>query len=209
MERREALKNIGFGSAALFSSSVLFGALQSCTSVPEVNWVPTFFSPEEAAQIEKICEGICPKTSTPGAIEAGVPAHLDAAMKVIENDPEANLMKKGMAVFVQNFDAHQQISIYEVTSSQMTDVINDYFLRYNEDEEILKNMRESMAANQGEGMSEDLLEAFFITQIVDSTFWSYFTSELVGEQVMRYDPVPVNYNGCIPYEAGTKSWSSV
>lgn len=209
MERREALKNIGFGSAALFTSSVLFGALQSCSSVPKVNWVPTYFSPEEAAQIEKICEGICPKTETPGALEAGVPAHIDAAMTVMGNEPEAELLKKGMAVFVENFNSNQEVFIYEASTEQMTEVINDYFTRYNEDQSIFGKMREAMGTNDGSDMAPELLEAFFVSQIVDSTFWSYFTSELVGEKVMRYDPVPVNYNGCIPYEPGTKSWSSV
>ncbi len=209
MERREALKNIGFGSAALFTSSVLFGALQSCSSTPKVNWIPTYFSAEEAAQLEKICEGICPKTSTPGANEAGVPAHLDAAMTVMANEPEAQLMKRGMAVFTENFDNNQEVSIYDATTDQMTGVINDYFTRYNEDPSILASMRQAMGTNDGADMTPELLEAFFVSQIVDSTFWSYFSSELVGEKVMRYDPVPVNYDGCIPYEPGTKSWSNV
>lgn len=208
MERRKALKNIGFGSAAIFSSSVLFGALQSCSSAPKVNWIPTYFSAEEAAQLEKICEGICPKTETPGAIEAGVPAHLDTAMGVMANEPEAKFMKQGMTVFTENWDKSQDVSIYDATTDQMTDVINDYFVRYNEDQSILGRMREAMGKEDA-NMAPELLEALFVTQIVDATFQSYFTSELVGEKVMRYDPIPVNYEGCIPYEPGQKSWSNV
>lgn len=208
MERREALKNLGFGSAAIFGSSVLFGALQSCSSVPEVNWVPLYFSAEEAAQLEKICEGICPKTDTPGALEAGVPKHLDSAMLTMANEPEAKEMKKGMAVFVEQFNDANDASIYDATTEQMTTFINDYFTRYNEDQKILAGMR---AAMQGESpsLTPEQQEALFVTQMVDSTFWSYFTSELVGEEVMRYDPIPQNYEGCIPYEAGTMSWSDV
>ena len=138
-----------------------------------------------------------------------MPAHIDAAMTVMGNEPEAELLKKGMAVFVENFNSNQEVSIYEASTEQMTEVINDYFTRYNEDQSIFGKMREAMGTNDGSDMAPELLEAFFVSQIVDSTFWSYFTSELVGEKVMRYDPVPVNYNGCIPYESGTKSWSSV
>ena len=56
---------------------------------------------------------------------------------------------------------------------------------------------------------DDALEVFFLNNVTDATVRSYYTSELVGETVMRYDPVPVNYDGCIPYEKGQKAWSSV
>lgn len=197
MERREALKNIGFGSAAIFGSSVLFGALQGCSSTPEVNWVPVFFNGEEAAQLEKVCEGICPKTTTPGAIDAGVPAHLDKAMSARAEEPEIQLTKEGLQVFVNNFNEVQGIDFYEASTEQITGAINGYFRKYQDDPTVLRKLREAMSEEQPV-LSPDLKEALFVTQIVDSTFWSYFTSELVGETVMRYDPIPVKYEGCIP-----------
>lgn len=208
MERREALRNIGFGSAAIFGSSVLFGALQGCSSVPDINWVPIYFSAEEAAQLEKICEGICPKTDTPGALDAGVPSHLDKAMSATANEAETRLMKQGLSVFAENFDKNQEVGLYEATTEQMTSVINGYFKKYEEDPSILRSLREAMR-EENPTLTPELQEALFVTQVVDSTFWSYFTSELVGETVMRYDPVPGVYEGCIPYEAGQRAWSSL
>jgi hypothetical protein len=209
MERREALKNIGFGSAAIFGSSVLFGALQGCSSAPEVNWIPTFFTAEEAAQLERICEGVLPKTDTPGAIDAGVPSHLDKAMGATASEPETMLTKQGMAVFVDNFKKEQGVSVYDATTEQMTDAINGYFKKYGESPQILGELRAAMR-DESPTLTPEQQEALFVTQIVDSTFWSYFTSELVGETVMRYDPVPgPKYEGCIPYEPGQKAWSSL
>ncbi|WP_422006767.1 gluconate 2-dehydrogenase subunit 3 family protein [Roseivirga pacifica] len=208
MERREALKNIGFGSAALFTSSMLFGALQGCSSAPTVDWVPTFFTPEEAAQLEKICEGICPPTSTPGAVEAGVPNYLDQSMKVIEKHPEADHFRKGMAVFVENFDKNQPVKFNKATTEQVTTAINEYYKKYDSDPSILKSYRESASDKAGE-KSAQFLETHFVTQVVDSTFYAYFTSELVGETVMPYDPIPVQYQGCLPLELGQMSWSNV
>jgi hypothetical protein len=207
MERRKALKNIGFGSAALFGSSMLLGAMQGCSAKPTVNWVPVFFTPEEAAQMEKVCEGIAPRTSTPGAIEAGVPNHLDQAFSVFNTDLESEFFKKGLAVFVKNFDESQEVSFNKATTQQVTDVINSYFNRYNDDSSILKNYRDTY--NDAGEKSDEFVEAHFVTTVVDATFNSYYTSELVGETVMAYDPIPVNYNGCIPLEPGQKSWSSV
>ena len=166
---REALKNIGFGSDPFYIECIVRSLAKLFIS-SKVNWVPTYFSPEEAAQIEKICEGICPKTETPGALEAG--CHIDAAMTVMGNEPEAELLKKGMAVFVENFNSNQEVSIYEASTEQMTEVINDYFTRYNEDQSIFGKMREAMGTNDGSDMAPELLEAFFVSQIVDSTFWA-------------------------------------
>lgn len=207
MERREALKNIGFGSAALFSSSMLFGALQGCSAKPSVNWIPVFFTPEEAAQMEKVCEAIAPKTTTPGALEAGVPNHIDQAYSVLIKEREAEFFKRGLGVFVRNYDENQEVSFNKATTEQITDVINSYFNRYDDNPEILKNYRESFK-DEGE-KTDEFVEVHFVTTVVDATFSSYYTSELVGETVMAYDPIPVKYEGCIPYEPGQKSWSSV
>ena len=207
MERRKAIKNIGFGSAALFSSSLLFGSLQGCAASPTVDWIPVFFTPEEAAQIEKICEGIAPKTTTPGAIEAGVPSHLDQAFSIFSTDKEAEYFKRGLAVFVENFKANGEVSFNKATTEQVTDVINAYYQKYNDQPDILGNYRKTFS-DEGE-KSNEFVEAHFVTSVVDATFNSYFTSELVGETVMAYDPIPVNYNGCITLEPGQKSWSSV
>lgn len=207
MERRKALKNIGFGSAALFSSSLLFGSLQGCSASPTVNWIPVFFTPEEAAQMERVCEGIAPKTDTPGAIEAGVPSHLDQAFSIFSTENEAGYFKRGLAIFVENFKTNGEVSFNNATTDQITDVINAYYKKYNDQPDILANYRETFG-DSGE-KSDEFVEAHFVTNVVDATFNSYFTSELVGETVMAYDPIPVNYNGCITLERGQKSWSSV
>ena len=207
MERREALKNLGFGSMALFTSTALFGALQGCSSAPEMNWAPVYLTSKEAVQLEKICEGILPKTETPGATDAGVADHLDQALSIIYKNRETEFFKKGMAVFVNRFGDNSDVKFGKANTDHVTDVINAYFKKYKEDDSILKNFRETFD-DEGE-KTDEFLEIYFVTNVVDSTFWSYFTSELVGKEVMRYDPIPVKYEGCIPYNEGEKSWSSV
>lgn len=207
MERREALKNLGFGSMALFTSTVFFGALQGCSSTVELDWKPVYLSPEEASQLGKICEGIMPKTSTPGAIEAGVPSHLDSALANIYRNREVEYFKRGLNVFVANFNANQEVSFDGATTEQMTEAINSYFDKYEADKDVLRNYR---AEFRKEGEKDDVfVETYFVTNVVDSTIWSYFSSELVGKEVMAYDPIPGKYEGCIPYEPGQKAWSNV
>ncbi|KOF02632.1 hypothetical protein OB69_09915 [Roseivirga seohaensis subsp. aquiponti] len=207
MERRDALKNLGFGSMALFTSTVFLGALQGCSSAVELDWKPVYLSPEEASQLGKVCEGIMPKTSTPGAIEAGVPSHLDSALANIYRNREAEYFKRGLNVFVANFNANQEVSFDKATTEQMAEAINSYFDKYEADKDILRNYR---AEFRKEGEKDDVfVETYFVTNVVDSTIWSYFSSELVGKEVMAYDPIPGKYEGCIPYEPGQKAWSNV
>ncbi len=192
---------------ALFTSTVFFGALQGCSSAAELDWKPVYLSPEEASQLGKVCEGIMPKTSTPGAIEAGVPSHLDSALANIYRNREAEYFKRGLNVFVANFNANQEVSFDKATTEQMTEAINSYFDKYEADKDILRNYR---AEFRKEGEKDDVfVETYFVTNVVDSTIWSYFSSELVGKEVMAYDPIPGKYEGCIPYEPGQKAWSNV
>ena len=207
MERREAIKSLGFGSMALFTSTLFFGALQGCSPASENIWKPEYLTEEEAEQLTKICEGIMPKTDTPGATEAGVPNHLDSALASIYRSDEAAYFKRGLAVFVANFKANQKLDLNEATTEQVTDAINAYFEKYKADSSILRAYRSEF---RKEGEKDDaFVETYFVTNVVDSTIWSYFTSELVGKEVMAYDPIPGGYQGCIPYKPGQKAWSSV
>ena len=206
MERREALKNLGFGSMALFTSTALFGALQSCSAPDEVSWLPLAMTQRQAAQLQKFCEAVIPKTDTPGAIQAGVPRHLDEAMSKLYKDKDVDYMKRGMAVFVRNFESDHG-SYDGAETAEVTAVINQYFKDWEADEAKMNSFRQGYG-KEGE-KSDEWLEVFFVTNTVDSTFWSYFTSQLVGETVMRYDQIPGRYDGCIPYTPGERAWSSV
>lgn len=209
MERRKALKNIGLGSAALFTSSALFGALQGCSpSAPEVGWIPVFFTPAEAAQMEKICEAIAPKTTTPGAIEAGVVNHLDQALKILYKERDSDYFRRGLAAFVNHYDDNQETSFNKATTEQLTEVINDFVIGFEEDEARNKAYNDDLR-DENSDKSDEFVMTYFTINVVPATFRSYFTSELVGETVMRYDPIPAKYEGCIPYTPGEKSWASV
>jgi len=202
MERREALKNIGFGSMGLFAGTALFGALQGCSSTPGVTWIPAAMTSEEASQLEKFTEAVLPATDTPGAIQAGVARHIDKAMSSIYKDKDVEYMKKGMAVFVKNYDGGYD----SATTEELTDAINAYYKAMAENQEKVRGFQQEYG-NEGE-KSDEWLEYFFVNNTVDATFFSYFTSELVGETVMRYDPIPGEYK-IIEYKPGERAWSSV
>ena len=55
--------------------------------------------------------------------------------------------------------------------------------------------------------SQALPTSFFL-QIKELTVVGYFTSELVGKTVLKYDPIPGRYDPCMPLsEVGNAQWT--
>ena len=51
-------------------------------------------------------------------------------------------------------------------------------------------------------------EPFFYL-LKSTTLLGFFTSEVGATEVLNYDPVPGNYDGCIPLESvGGKTWAT-
>ncbi|MFY0687137.1 MAG: gluconate 2-dehydrogenase subunit 3 family protein [Cyclobacteriaceae bacterium] len=48
----------------------------------------------------------------------------------------------------------------------------------------------------------------FYKKLKQLTILGFTQSEHIGEQVMSYDPIPGEYNGCIPYD-GSNAWSLI
>ncbi|MCU7549766.1 gluconate 2-dehydrogenase subunit 3 family protein [Chitinophagaceae bacterium LB-8] len=95
MERREALKNIAtlIGvTAATALAMERFNFLARCTNKSDKN----YFSESEQKIVSEISGMIIPTTSTPGAIEAGVPAFIEMMLQDCYRKPEQESFQKGL-----------------------------------------------------------------------------------------------------------------
>jgi hypothetical protein len=66
MDRRKAIKNIGFTFGAITMSSSMVSLIQSCQS-DNSTWRPKIFNKDQARVVENMLEIIIPETETPGA----------------------------------------------------------------------------------------------------------------------------------------------
>lgn len=205
MERRKALKNLGLGTFSLFTGSLLFSSLQSCTSRPGVDWEPQFFTKEEAASMERICEAIMPATDTPGATDAGVVPHLDASVQVMDSEREKGYLRQGLKAFLGRFEANVGVSFAAADTQQISQGINGYLRGMDKNPNLLTNYLKDLRNDEEKSLG--FFEIHFAYTVVNATIWSYLTSELVGEQVMAYDPIPGSYEGCVAYEQNGPAWS--
>ncbi|MEM6702590.1 MAG: gluconate 2-dehydrogenase subunit 3 family protein [Acidobacteriota bacterium] len=117
---RRGVLAAGVGAAAA-------AALPVQTASAAVDWQPKFFTPEQGAMLQVLCDLILPKTSTPSATEAGVHEYIDEALSVAEADEQLAFLG-GLAwlddrargsSFVALADA-EQVSLLEEISDERT-----------------------------------------------------------------------------------------
>ena len=205
MERRKALKNLGLGTASVFTGSLLFSALQSCSRQSAVDWEPRFFTKEEAAQMERICEAILPASDTPGATDAGVVPHLDESVFVMDSEREKNYLRQGLKAFIARFEPNVEVPFDEATREQIGQGVNGYLRGMSRNNNLLQNYFNDLKDNKEKSLG--FFEIHFVYTVVNASIWSYLTSELVGETVMAYDPIPGEFNGCTAYDQTARAWS--
>ena len=97
-ERRETLKIIGAVTATCafpFSADELYGQHAHPEGVAAALPEPKYFSKTDFAVVARIADLIIPRTSSPGAIDAGVPAYID--MVVGGNKQQQAIFRDGLA----------------------------------------------------------------------------------------------------------------
>jgi hypothetical protein len=157
-----------------------------------------YFTPEQRSVVAAIAETIIPRTETPGAIDAGVPRFIELMLANWCNDEEREIFQQGLA----RLELHTR---------------SEYDKRFDElDADARLETLEAMEADASESAWYDLgnirrdfiSDAPFICQIKELTVWGFFTSEEGGSQVLRYDPMPMYFDGDIPLKPDDSSWSA-
>ena len=81
MDRRKAIKRTGFLLGSTAFSAAIFSNITSCqtaaTTTEALSWTPSFLSTDQAKVVEVIADILIPRTDTPGALDAEVPAYID------------------------------------------------------------------------------------------------------------------------------------
>ena len=191
MKRREALKSIGLTAGFLVATPSLISLFQSCKSDPKT-WVPVFLSENQGIIIRNIVDVILPKSDTPSASEVNVPEFIDKYYnEVLDNVDQTRLITAFTTL------ESQIKKDYNENSSEVTEENYKHLL----DNHMLLNIP---ATDKEEPMTiSDLLNNF-----KDMAIKSYKISELVGETILAYDPVPGSYYcGDLQELTQGKAWS--
>lgn len=195
INRREALKRTALLSGAALSSSLIAGILQGCQPNREPDWIPVFFTPEEADALAEMAETILPRTDTPGAKDVLVHRFIDSLVGDCYQLEEQTQVREGLAALLQKCQDQTGKPFLQLSAEERLTFLNA------ENKWALTELEKPRAERQ-----EPDHPPFFISlkQMVIS---GYFTSEIVGEQVLAYKPIPGDYVGCVDLATVGKAWS--
>jgi hypothetical protein len=172
IDRREAIRR-----AALLAGLALSPRLVASVAAAQTTAAAkTYLTPVQAAVAGAAADRILPRTDTPGAADAGVPAFLDRFYGEFMTDEERRLFVAGLDAIEAAAKAAHGGPFAGLASAQQDAVL-----------------RTVAASQQAQSPSSFGL-------IRSTTILGYFSSERVAKEVLNYDPVPGRYDGCIPLE---------
>lgn len=198
MKRRDAIKNLGFAAGFAIAAPSFFSLLQSCKSA-ELPWSTQFFTEDEKAIITNLVDIILPKTEgTPSATELNVPQFIDKYIAEVLDIKNQNLVRNGFSTIKLTLKPNKETNINDISQEEYTALLDTYLLvRGDVDKEREENLE-----------SLELTKSEFLNQIKYLTIKAYLTTEEIGENVLKYDPVPTDYYcGDLQELTEGKSWS--
>lgn len=191
MTRREAIMRTGaLMGGVVFAPSIL-GVLKGCTATPGVDWKPTLFSNTQARMVSALADVILPEDDTPSASQAGVPAFIESMVQNVYNDEQRNRFLEGLDGFGVDSSNELDGHFYDLAD----EIKFEY--TYGLNQAVLEDRRENRGG-----------ETPFIMVFRELTMLGYFTSEVGATQVLRYNPVPGRYDGCVPFEEIGRTWAT-
>lgn len=196
MDRRNVLKKTGLLAGAAVVMPSMLSLLQSCANETRLDWKPEFFTTTEVRVVAALLDAILPTTETPGALDVKSDLFID---KVIAHTYDAS----GQA------DMRTEIAAFNSSCSKKfgADFLD---LDMSKRIEVLKQAEKSSGKfNSGVwGKAVGKQEPIgFYRSMKSMAIWAYFTSEEIGKNVLSYDPIPGNYDGCKPLSDVGNRWS--
>lgn len=214
MNRRELLSMI-----AAVTGVAMLGANRAMAYLPTATG-PNLFTPEDAAFLDEVAETIIPATDTPGAKDAGVGAFMTVFVSDCYTPEEQERFRHGMEEiragaqerFGQPFEALSPedrrgfLQEAAVAARAQAALIAEAQAR----------MAESRAQQPAAGTSadptlqvlaEEMPQPHWFTLIQQLTLFGFFTSEKGATEVLRYEAVPGEYIGDLPYN-GEPAWAT-
>lgn len=198
MKRRDVLKKIGLSAGFFVATPTMLSLLQSCTSDSKT-WAPIFLNAEQGIVIQSLANVFIPKTDIlPSATEVNVPQFIDQYLnEVLEKDLQEQF-KTAFGSMVSILKQEFSADLEKVTEADYKALLDKYMRIKDEIDEEREADLEALVVTKSELLNS--LKTLAIT--------GYKTTEIIGEEVLAYDPIPTQYYcGDLEEITGGKSWS--
>lgn len=183
LDRRQALKKTGLFVGGSLSLPVLTSLLQGCKTPLDPDWTPSFFSVDESETLAHLAESIIPRTDTPGALDAKVHRYLDVMASEIFPAEQTTRFKSGLNGFMEMCASKFGEAYGALSADQKKEALDI-----------------ASSTESSDGMN-------FFEIMKGMTIAGFFTSEVGAKEVLKFDPIPGEYQGCIPVEDVGGTWA--
>ena len=178
IDRREVLKTLTLITGYTLTAGAASAFLAGCKSegvAASTTGEANILSKEQMETIAAVVERILPKTDTPGALDAGVDQYVSLAVNKFYKEEDQKKFLDNLG----KFDKYASDK-YKKTFAKLTDENKD---------DVLKMMAEEWKKNEK--------DPHIFKEMRDLTVSGYCTSEQGAKQLVKYDPIPGPYKGCI------------
>ena len=203
MKRRSALKSISLGMGYTISAAGMATFITGCKqdgTISEVGaWAPSFLTKEQCSLVENILDAMLPTTAaSPGYKAVGAIQIADNTLNKLYKAKDQDLFKKGMGILMSRFKSESDLASF----------MEKYMGKKTDDEK--KQVAEVLALDR-ENLPADKSDDYHLYKAIESLrslgISSYFASETIAMEHLSYDPVPGQWNGCIPVSEVGNVWS--
>jgi Gluconate 2-dehydrogenase subunit 3 len=186
MNRREAIQKAALLLGGAFSTPTLM-AMSRWEQTPTVGGLDFTLTATQRQIVAEIAEMIIPKTTTAGAIDAGVPAFIEMMLKDCYAKPE-------QGSFMEGVKALEQDKFLEMNALTRTERLKKIQA---ETKDILK-AREVKQTKMGDNEDKEEMKAVpkglpFWRLMKELTLLGYFTSEVGVKASFEYVQIPSKF----------------
>jgi hypothetical protein len=213
LNRRDAIQRVAFLMGGALSAPTMIAMLEGCKSNTASEATSSFaFSTDYKSLVAEIAEIIIPKTSTPGAKEAGVGPFIETMLKDCYKANEQEHFIKGLdAVEEASKKANGGKKFLESTPAQQTALLKSFEALANEEAKKNEATKKIVDAETGltkdtKGKTETPPTPFF-KLMKELTLFGYFTSKVGCKQALAYVEIPGKYEGCVKMTPDQKAWA--
>ncbi len=206
MNRRQALKNLGFGAGILVVGPSTLSLLQSCKNdaANATAWSPALLSAGNGFALQQILEVILPATETPGANDLNLAQFIDSYMHEVAPEERQIVFNRGAEAFAASFKNEFDKETGDGTPEEYEQMVEMYLKKTTGDTEEA-NRRNTETQDPMDKDPADRFDFYegslsYISNVRDMGIWAWKTSEQIGENVLFYDPIPGLYVPCGPVD---------
>ncbi|GAB5449833.1 MAG: gluconate 2-dehydrogenase subunit 3 family protein [Halioglobus sp.] len=156
-----------------------------------------YLTPVQRNIIAAMAEVVIPRTETPGAIDAGVPRFIELMAGDWFNDQERGIFTAGLREMETGIPEKYGKLFFELEASQQLQIMQD----------LEQQAEDSSWYDFANVQRQFISDAPFICQVKELTIWGFFTSEVGAKEVLRYEPMPMRFDGDIPLGSEESTWA--